>query len=105
MDTETVVRLRATTSTDRYNKTVLGWTTPSELSLTTLAPAEPLFSAEPLEDARTRVPIGWRLYLAEGADVRPADRMRVRSKDFNVSGEPSSWMGGGLVVECERTEG
>lgn len=107
MRNETVVRLRATAATDPYSgeATALDWTTPAELSITTLAPAEPRPSSEPVQNARNAVVDGWTLYLPAGADVTAADRLRVRGAVYSVLGEPADWLDAGIVVQCERVEG
>jgi hypothetical protein len=106
MQTETVTRLRAGTTTDPYsNEPTEDWTTPTELDITTLAPAEPRPSGEPLQDARNQVVSGYTLYLPEGSDVTRVDRMRVRGVVHNVLGDPAVWLGAGLVVQLERSEG
>lgn len=106
MLTETVTRLRATTTTDPYsNEDVEDWTTPTELDITTLAPAEPRPSQEPVQDARNAVTSGFTLYLPENADVTARDRMRVRGGEYRVMGDPALWLGAGLVVQTERVEG
>lgn len=105
MRSETVVRIRTTsTTTNRYNVEVPD--DEAEKRIRTLAPAEPVFSAEPDEVGRVRrVQTGWKVYLDECEDVTSADQLRVRGIDYNVDGEPESWMGGGLVVHCTRTAG
>jgi head-tail adaptor len=106
MQTETVTRLRATTTTDPYSEgTVEDWTTPTETALTTLAPAEPRPSDEPVTDARNAVVSGYTLYLPEATDVTAQDRMRVRGEVFHVLGDPAKWLGAGLVVQVGKTEG
>lgn len=107
MRTETVTRLRGVATTDPYSatSTALDWTTPSELALTTLAPAEPRPSTEPVQDARNAVVSGYTLYLPAGSDVAAADRMRVRGVDYPVVGDPADWLGAGLVVQCSLVEG
>lgn len=106
MQTETVTRLRAGTTTDPYsNEPTEDWDTATELDIETLAPAEPRPSGEPLQDARNQVVSGWTLYLPEGADVVRLDRMRVRGVVYSVLGDPASWRGAGLVVQTERSEG
>lgn len=108
MQTETVTRLRATATTvDPYsNQAELDWTQPpAEHDIVTLAPAEPRPSGEPLQDARNQVTSGYTLYLPEGEDVTAQDRMRVRGVVHNVLGEPAVWLGAGLVVQVERSEG
>lgn len=107
METETVTRLRAATTTDPYSgEPVLDWEQPPvELAITTLAPAEPRPSGEPLQDARNQVVSGYTLYLPEGSDVTRIDRMRVRGVVHDVLGDPADWLGAGLVVQVERSEG
>lgn len=106
MQTETVVRLRAGTTTDPYSgEDVPDWGNPTEHPITTLAPAEPRPSGEPLQDARNQVTSGWTLYLPAGEDVTARDRMRVRGVVHNVLGDPADWLGAGLVVQVERVEG
>lgn len=107
METETVTRLRAAAAADPYSGETIGldWTTPDELTLTTLAPAEPRPSTEPVQEARNAVVSGYTLYLPESADVTAADRMRVRGTDYPVIGDPAVWLGAGLVVQCSLVEG
>ena len=106
MRTETVTRLRAGTKTNPYsNEPVADWSTATELTITTLAPAEPRPSSEPVQDARNAVVSGFTLYLPEGADVTARDRMRVRGVVYDVLGDPALWLGAGLVVQVGRTEG
>lgn len=106
MQTETVTRLRATTTTDPYsNEDAEDWTTPTEEPITTLAPAEPRPSGEPVQDARNAVTSGWTLYVPEGSDITARDRVRVRGEVYKVLGRPASWLGAGLVVQCDQVEG
>lgn len=106
MESETVVRLRATTTADPYSgEQIADWSTPSELPIETLAPAEPRPSQEPVQEARNAVTSGWTLYLPAGSDVTAQDRMRVRGRVYPVLGQPADWSGEGLVVQCAETEG
>lgn len=107
MQTETVTRLRATAVTDPYSgeATGISWATPDELDMTTLAPAEPRPSDEPVQDARNAVTSGYTLYVAASEDVTAADRMRVRGVVYDVLGDPADWLGAGLVVQVGRVEG
>lgn len=107
MQTEVVTRLRGVATTDPYSNeaTGLNWTTPTELSITTLAPAEPRPSSEPVQEARNAVTLGFTLYLPEGSDVTSRDRMRVRGIEYDVLGEPSGWSAAGMVVQVGRTAG
>ena len=106
MDTEVVTRLRATTTLDPYSNTqVESWTTPTELAITTLTPAEPRPSGEPVQDARNAITSGWTLYLPHGTDVTGRDRMRVRGIEHKVLGQPADWLNAGVVIQCERVAG
>lgn len=106
MDTETVTRLRAASSVDPYSgEAAEDWTTPAEYDITTLAPAEPRPSGEPLQEARNAVTSGFTLYLPMDEDVTARDRMRVRGRVYHVLGDPALWMNAGLVVQVGTTEG
>lgn len=109
MNGETVTRLRAAAAkVDPYSQTsVLDWKSapPAEQELTTLAPAEPRPSSEPVESARNSVVSGYTLYLPPGTDVTAQDRMRVRGEVFDVLGDPADWMGAGIVIQVGGTQG
>lgn len=115
MQTETVTRLRAGTVTDPYSSTATlaweldegqDWTTePSSADLTTLAPAEPRPSDEPVQDARNAVVSGYTLYLPTTADVNAQDRFVVRGGTYDVLGDPALWLSAGLVVQVGRVAG
>lgn len=106
MRSEVVTRLRAGSTTDPYSdQPVEDWTAPVELDITTLSPAEPRPSGEPVQASRNAVVSGWTLYLPEGSDVTARDRMRVRGTVYRVLGDPAHWLGAGIVVQVERMEG
>lgn len=106
MDTETVTRLRAGTTTDPYSgEEAADWTSPTEHDITTVAPAEPRPSGEPVQEARNAVTSGFTLYLPADEDVTARDRMRVRGRVYDVLGDPALWLGAGLVVQVGATEG
>lgn len=105
--TETVTVLRAATVIDPYSGESVSsdWDNATETDLTTLAPAEPRPSNEPVQNARNAVVDGWTIYLPQGSDVVSSDRLRVRGAVYSILGEPADWLGAGLVVQCERVEG
>lgn len=107
METEVVTRLRGTATTNPYSgdSTDVSWASPTELDITTLAPAEPRPSTEPVQDARNAVVSGWTLYLPAGSDVTRFDRIRVRGVVYPVQGDPADWLGAGMVVQAYATEG
>lgn len=108
MNAETVVRLRAgDTKLNPYsNEQEPDWTVAMlEQPMVTLAPAEPRPSEEPVEQLRNAVTSGWTLYLARCEDVTAHDRMRVRGEVYQVLGDPSDWLGAGIVVQVGRTAG
>lgn len=106
MDTETIVVLSATTTTDPYSgESADDWSTPTERSVTTLAPAEPRPSQEPTQDTRNALVSGWTLYLPVGDPITARNRVRVRGEEYPVQGQPADWMGAGVVVQAFKTEG
>lgn len=106
METEVVVRLRATSTLDPYSQlpTAESWAAPDELAITTVAPPEPRPANEPVQESRNAVITGWTLYLPSGADITERDRVRVRGQVYPVQGRPAEW-GMGCVVQAFRTEG
>ena len=105
MNGETVVVLSPGTVTDPYsNQPAESWDTPTERTVTTIAPLEPRPSLEPVQEARNAVMSGWTLYLPSGDPIRRTDRVRVRGEVYPVQGEPADW-GMGVVVQAFRTEG
>lgn len=107
MDVETIQVLTPATRVDPYSlEQIIDWTlTPTERSITTLAPAEPRPSDEPVQDARNAVTSGWTLYLPWSEVVRADERVRVRGVVYPVQGVDSAWGGAGIVVQAFRTEG
>lgn len=115
MNTETVAVLTAGTLTDPYSSELTSawvlpsgksWTTaPSEVNVTTLAPAEPRPSSEPAQDARNSVTSGWTLYLPAGTAITSANRVRVRGTIYPVQGTPAVWGSRGVVVQAYGTAG
>lgn len=103
---EQVAVLTAGSTVDPYSGTTSeDWTTPTERSVTTIAPAEPRPSQEPTQDARNAVVSGWTLYLPAGDPIGPQDRVRVRGVEYPVQGQPADWLGAGVVVQAYKTEG
>lgn len=108
MQTETVTRLRAGTKVDAFAKpprNVADWDAATGVDMETLAPAEPMPSAEPAETARNSVSTSWRLFLDAAEDVTAYDRMIVRGVTYDVIGTPALWAGAGLVVVVGKTKG
>lgn len=107
MQGETIVVLTAGTTLDPYSgESVESWdATPSEREVTTLAPAEPRPSQEPVQNARNALVSGWTLYLPPGDPITAANRVRVRGVVYPVQGQPADWLGSGVVVQAYKTEG
>ena len=102
---ELVSVLSPTTSPDPYSgEPVEDWSTPTERTVRTLAPAEPRPSDEPVQNARNAVTNGWTLYLPAGDPITRHDRVRVRGEVYPVQGTPAAWPVG-VVVQAFRTEG
>lgn len=107
MQAETIAVLTAGSVTDPYSgEPTPSWNvTPTEVNVTTLAPAEPRPSSEPVQDARNSVTSGWTLYLPSGTAITSANRVRVRGVVYPVQGEPADWLGAGIVVQAYGTAG
>lgn len=103
---EQVTVLTAGTVNDPYSgEPVEDWGNPTERTVTTLAPAEPRPSDEPVQDARNAVVNGWTLYLPAGDPITERDRVVVRGEEYPVRGTPAVWADKGVVVQAYRTEG
>lgn len=107
---ETVIRLRAGTTSDRYNSAVDDWTDPDELEINSCAVA-PRLDSEDRTNGRQGVIVGLTVYAPAGADILATDRVRVRGDDYEVDGEPGDWRSpygtanGGLEIALRRVEG
>lgn len=109
---ESIIRQRATAAANVYSgeSDGLDWTTPSELTISGVAVA-PASSNEPLEVGRAPVDTDLTLYLPDGADVRPLDRVVVRDITYEVQGERGDWPSPyttwrpGAVVQVRKVTG
>lgn len=88
---ETVTRLRATSSTDRYNDAAPDWDNPAELDIDGCAVA-PRDAEEDREGGREAVIVGFNVYAPAGTSVLATDRLRVRGEVHIVEGEPGVWV-------------
>lgn len=88
--TETVTRLRAPTTTDRYNNAEPDWDNAAELDIDGCAVA-PRDAEEDGSGGRQAVIHGYNVYAPAGTVVLPTDRLRVRGDDHEVHGEPGVW--------------
>lgn len=107
---ETVTRLRATTSTDRYNNAEPDWSAPAELDIDGCAVA-PRDAEEDRGDGREAVIIGFNVYAPAGTSVLATDRLRVRGEEHIVEGDPGVWVNPwgdveeGVEIRTRRVEG
>lgn len=113
---ETVTRLRAQTSTDRYSKLpVPDWSKPpTSLSIDGCGfdPGGNLVdSGEPSEMGRNAVVSRPTVYTGTNADITAIDRLVVRGITYEVDGNPRVWRNpftgweAGMVVRLRLTEG
>lgn len=109
MHTELVSILSPGSTDDVYSgEGEESWETPTEVSVQTLAPAEPrpaYQGDEPQLDARNTVTSGWTLYLPLTPTITAKNRIRVRGVVYPVTGEPARWDDVGQVVNVTREEG
>lgn len=85
---DTVVRLRATTTTDPYGNTIEDWTTPTETTYP--ASVQPDTGRELVVD-QDRATQRWRAYLPAFADIQVTDRLRWDADDYDVDADPELW--------------
>lgn len=94
-----VTRLRATTTTDRYENEILDWTAPDRLDVDDVA-LQPRSSVETTTTGRTTVVSGWWLCTRPGVDVdlTAADRIEAGGLVLEVAGDVARWPapGGGV---------
>lgn len=106
---ETVTRLRATSVTNRYGGTDKDWTAPDEADIDGCAVA-PRLEGE-TSAGREGVVIGWTVFTPADADVLATDRLRIRSVDHEVDGQPGEWWSPysgarkGLEIRTRRVDG
>lgn len=106
---ETVTRLRSTSVTNRYGGADKDWTDPDEVTIAGCAVA-PRLEGE-VTDGREGVVIGWTVFAPADADVLATDRLRIRSVDHDVDGQPGEWLSPytgtpkGLEIRTRRVDG
>lgn len=108
---ETVVRLRAGTTTDPYSQQqVEDWTSPAQLAIEGCAVADG-GSIEPIQDARDAVISDFDVIAPPGSDVLSVDRLIIRSLTCQVVGRPFDWRSPftgwqpGMVIRAKVVEG
>lgn len=109
MSGETVSVLRGNPATDRYNNTVIDWSSPASVDVAGCAVAPRASSEE--NAGRTAVIVGLSLYAPAGTDILPTDRVVVRGVTYEVDGEPGEWVNPltgarpGIEVALKRVTG
>lgn len=99
-DTETVTIIRPT-GRDPFGDPLPGTAEEIVLPGCLFAPGpsdEPGFPTQQVDTDAT-------LYGPPGADVRPADKIRVRGDVYNVVGKPAVWGSFGVVVRLRQVTG
>lgn len=115
---ETVVRLRATTTTDPYSgeATALDWSSPESLTIAGCGIASggsfgTPGSVETVETDRNAIVSDFDVILPHGTDVTAADRLVVRGLTCEVQGRPFEWHNPftgwqpGLLIRAKIVEG
>lgn len=107
--TDTVIRLRAVPTIDRYGDQVPGdWTTADQLPIAGCR-VQPAAGPEVVVD-RDEITRRWFLWAPANADVLATDRIRWQGADYEIQGEVRRWPSptGNLAhIECDllRVEG
>lgn len=83
---DTVTRLRASSTTDRYGNTTTSWTNAARVELA--AWIEQASASENLEN-RDQLASDWLAIFAPDADVQGRDRIEWDGKTFEVVGPPT----------------
>lgn len=108
--TESVTRLRAPTTTDRYGGTIRDWDNAVEKALDGWSVA-PRHEAEDHDNGRQGVLVGYTLYGPAGTDVLPSDRLVIRGATHEVDGETGVWTSpwtnvtAGVEIHAKRVDG
>lgn len=107
--TETVIRLRAGTTTNRAGGADKDWTSPSSLAIDECLIA-PRMEPEDATSGREGRVIGWTVYAPDATDVVATDRLTIRGATYDVDGEPEDWSGGwdwkpGVVIQTRSGTG
>ena len=89
---ETVTRLRGVAAEDPYSdeETDLDWDDPDELSIPNCG-FDPGGSTETVTVDRTPIVTQPTVYAPSGVDVTALDRLVVRSRTWQVDGDPAEW--------------
>lgn len=107
---ETVVRLRAEETVDRYGNTVRDWSNADRLEIAGCGVA-PRTSTEESDMGREGVIVGVSVYAPPGADIGPHDRIEARGTVWEVVGEVADWRNpytgwhAGIVAHLRRVDG
>lgn len=114
---ETVAVLRAGLVDDGYGNQVLDWASATSTQYEGCAVAQGGRAGqgakgdEILTGDRNAVISDLVVFMPTGADVRATDRLEIRSRVYEVLGEPFDWVNPftgvafGVVVYCNRVEG
>jgi len=88
---EPIVRQRGAVTTDPYSaeSTGIDWSAPLEIQF--LGAFAPSGSTEPVELGRDSVVTKPAVYAPFGVDVLAGDRIVVRSRVWEVDGDPAQW--------------
>lgn len=108
---ETVTRLRASTTTDRYGNEIRDWSTATSTPYEGCGVARGNVTDETVTADRDVVVSDLVIYMPPAADVVASDRIEVRGQTCEVVGSPFLWRSPftghqfGLVVNANRVEG
>ncbi|MEU7843947.1 hypothetical protein AB0B39_23640 [Micromonospora sp. NPDC049114] len=110
---ETVTVVRAGLIGDDYGNEARDWATAATTPYDGCAVAQGAKGGgtETLTGDRNAVVSDLMVFMPSGADVTAADRLEVRGRSYEVTGEPFDWVNPftatafGTVVYCNRVEG
>jgi hypothetical protein len=87
--TETIVRVRATTTTNTHGNATSSWDSPGVLTITGCS-VQPVTGDEVILN-RDAVTSRWQLFAPLDADLLSSDRVRHRGVDYEIDGSVQRW--------------
>lgn len=107
LGSQTVTRLRSSTSTDEYHNDVQDWSSPTTATVTGCS-VQPGGGLQ-YNDSRTAITTLFTVWAPVAADVLDTDRIRYAGIDYDIDGSVDRWQVGTaldhLVIRLKAVAG